>query len=284
MKIQRIIIISFILLCISVASYTQDKRTTETKVADLLARLPANDLQFTEKLMEDMLSLGESGIKQICDQIVPAGTGDDTSPRFAVESITRYLSRKGKETEKGMWEKICIGYATGQKDNGVKDFYMKQLQLIGSNQSAEAMKIYLTGKELCEPALAVITAVGGQTAETILAESLKSRELPCAATVMNALAILKSQIAVNEYITWAAGGDINIKASAYNALAQSGSPLAYPVLSKAAKEVSYRWEITGATASLLNFANVIGQNGDIKTSDKICKLINGLHSRFSYCR
>ncbi len=42
-----------------------------------------------------------------------------------------------------MWEKICISYATGQKDNGVKDFFMKQLQLIGGDASVEAMKIYL---------------------------------------------------------------------------------------------------------------------------------------------
>ena len=273
MKIQRIIIISFTLLFISVASYTQDKRTIETKVADLLARFPANDLPFTDKLMGDMLSLGETGIKQICDQIIPAGTGDDTRARFAVESLARFLSRKGKETERAMWEKICISYATGQKDNGVKDFFMKQLQLIGGDQSAEAMKIYLGSKEICEPALAVITAVGGKTAETILAESLKNRDLPCAAAVINALALMKSQTAVNEYIMWTSGDDINIKASAYNALAQSGSPLAYPVLSKAAKEVAYRWEHTGATASLLNYARIVGQNGDIKTMDKICKLI-----------
>lgn len=270
---MKTLIISFSLLLISLATYAQDRRTTETKVADLLARLPANDLQFTDKLMGDMLSLGETGIKQICDQIVPAGTGNDTRPRFAVESLTRFLSQKGKETEKATWEKTCISYATEQKDNGVKDFFMKQLQFIGGNQSAEAMKIYLGSKDICDPALAVITAVGGKTAETILAESLKKSDLPCATAVMNALASMKSQTAVNEYITWAADNNINIKASAYNALVQSGSPLAYPVLSKAAKEVSYRWEHTGATASLLNYAKVIGQNGDIKTMDKICKLI-----------
>jgi stress response protein SCP2 len=44
---------------------------------------------------------------------------------------------------------------------------------------------------------------------------------------MNTLAIMKSQSAVNEYIAWAAMSDINIKASAYNALAQSGNQLAY---------------------------------------------------------
>ena len=107
--------------------------------------------------MGDMLSLGETGIRQICDQIIPSGTGDDTRPRFAVESLTRFLSRKGRETEKPEWEKICISYAVSQKDYGVKDFFMKQLQLIGGDQSAEAMKVYLSSKEICAPALAVIT-------------------------------------------------------------------------------------------------------------------------------
>jgi hypothetical protein len=273
MKIQKIIIISLILLLIPFISYTQDKRTIETKVADLLARLPANDFQFSDKLMGDMLLLGETGIKQICDQVIPAGTGDDTRPRYAVESFTRFLSGAGKVNDKNAWEKICISYALEQKDNGVKDFFMKQLQLIGGDQSAEAMKIYIDSKEICEPALAVIIAVGGKTAESILAESLKNNNIICAASVMNDLALLKSQLAVNEYIKWSLKDDINIKASAYNALAQSGSPLAYPVLSKAAKDVMYKWEPTGATAALLNYAKVSGQNGDIKTMDKICKLV-----------
>ncbi len=273
MKIQKILIVSFSLLLISLASYSQDKRTIETKVADLLAQLPANDLQYTNKLMGDMLAIGEAGIKQICNQIIPAGTGDDTRARFAVESLSSFLSQKGYETEKAMWEKICIAYANGQKDNGVKDFFMKQLQLIGSSTSVEALKVYLNDKEICGPALAAIISAGGKTAETVLAEALKNKELPCAAAVMNALASMKSQIAVNEYIAWASEINVNTKASAYNALAQSGSPLAYPVLSKAARDVLYRWEHTGATASLLNYAKNVGQNGDLKTMDKICKLV-----------
>ena len=273
MKIKKILLISFSLLLLSLALYPQDNRTIETKVADLLARLPSNDIQSTNKLMVDMLSLGETGIREICDQVIPAGTGDDTRPRFAVESLSRFLSANKRENVKAIWEKVCINYATVQNDFGVKDFFMKQLQLIGGDQSVEAMKIYLNSKEMNGPALAVISAVGSKTAETILAESLKNKELPCAAEVMNSLALMKSQTAVNEYITWASVDDINIKASAYNALAQSGSLLAYPVLLKAAEDVSYKWETTGATASLLKYAKVVGQNGDIKTMNKICKLI-----------
>jgi HEAT repeat protein len=273
MKLQRIAIICFSLILISNILSAQEKRTLETRVADLLARLPANDMQFSDKLMVDMLSLGEAGMKQICDKVIPAGTGDDTRARFAVESLSRFLSGKNYSSNKPQWEKICIAYATGQTDSGVKDFFMKQLQLFGGIQSAEAVKIYLMNKEICDPAVAVISAVGGKTAEIIFAEALKGKELPCAAAVMNALALMKSNVAVNEYIAWIASGDINIKASAYNALSMSGSPLALPVLQKAAKDVSWRWEATGATVSLLNYARTAGQNGDIKTMDRICKQI-----------
>ncbi len=69
-----------------------------------------------------MMSLGETGIRQICNQIVPAGTGDDTRPRYAVESLSRYLSGNNPGNAKDVWENICINYATEQTDFGVQDF------------------------------------------------------------------------------------------------------------------------------------------------------------------
>jgi HEAT repeat protein len=273
MKVFKIFLLSFSFLLMSSVTFSQDKRTDETKIADLLARFPAHDNASTEKMMSEMLLLGEQGIRKICDQILPAGTGDDTRPRFAVESLSRFLSGKGKEKERISWEKICIDYVSNMKDNGVKDFFMKQLQQIGGGASVEAVKDYLANKELCEPALAVILAAGGNRSEAVLAESLKNRDLPCAASVMNALGFMESQIAVDEYITWTGNDNTDIKASAFYALSQSGSPQAYVILSNAAAEHLYHWEQTGATASLLNYADILGQKGDIKTMDKICRLV-----------
>jgi len=273
MNIRRILSICMILLAVAGISYAQDKRTVETKVADLLAQLPANDLKYTDKLMGDMLALGETGIRQICSLIIPAGTGDDTRARFALESFSRFLSQKGMETEKPMWEKICIDYSVSQKDNGVKDFFMKQLQIIGGDATVQALKSFLNDKDLCNPALAAIIKSGSQAVESVLAESLKNKDLACPATVMNALAGMNSQMAVNEYISWASSIDVNTRASALNALARSGNQLALPVLLKAARDVFYRWEVTGATAALLNYADYAGKRGDIKTMDKICKLV-----------
>jgi HEAT repeat protein len=273
MKIRNIIIVSISLMLISLASFSQDKRTLETKVADLLALFPSSDPEYTSKLMNDMLSLGDAGIKMICDQIIPSGTGDDTPQRFAVESFSRYLSQPGKEAGREMWEKLCIAYALNQKDLSVKDFFMKQLQIIGRKTSIEALKSYLSDKELCEPALAVIAAAGGNAAENAMSEALKNRDLPCAASVMNKLALMKSEAAVNDFIFWASKSDPGIKAAAYNALAQSGNPLAYPVLSAAAKESGYKWEPSGATEALINYAKAAAQKGNIKVMNKICKML-----------
>jgi HEAT repeat protein len=273
MKIRKILLAALTWLMISAISYSQDIRTLETRIADLVAQFPTNDLQYLEKLMGEMASLGEEGQIKICDQIIPAGKGDDTKFRFAVESFSRYLSQTGKENDRQNWEKVCISIVNRKIDPGVKDFFIKQLQIVGGDKTAEAMKIFLSDAENCAAAISALEAVGGKTAESILAGSLKDKNLPCAAAVMNALATMNSKEAVDEYIAWSGVNNVNTKASAYNALAKSGSPLAYPVLLKAAKYYSYRWERTGATSALLDYAKVCGNSGDLKTADKICKIL-----------
>ncbi|MGE5419809.1 MAG: DUF1080 domain-containing protein, partial [Chloroflexota bacterium] len=273
MRLIRISLSCLLLLLLSNAAFPQDQRTIQTKVADLLARFPANDNTLLDKLMSDMSTLGEEGLRKICDQVIPAGSGDDTKNRFGVESYSRYLTAKGREKDRQAWEKICIDYARSAKDNGVKDFFMKQLQWVGGDASVDAMKEFLTSKEVCEPALAVILASGGKNAETVIAVSLKNRDLPCAAAAMNALAKMKSSLAVNEYIQFLSAIDVNIRASALNALAMSGSKTALDALNNEAKKVEYHWEVTGAVAALLNYADQAGAKGDLSTMDKITKLV-----------
>ena len=182
MKIRNIISTLIALLIFSQLTFGQDRRTLDTKVADLLAQMPANDNQLKNKLMTDMLSLGEEGIKKICDGIIPAGTGDDTKQRFAVESLSRYLSDGTNNDGRAMFERICIGYATKSSDSNVKDFFISQLKQIGKDDSSQALKAYLNDKENCIKAISAIAAIGGPSAEKILAESIKDHSQPCAAS------------------------------------------------------------------------------------------------------
>ncbi|MCU0456970.1 MAG: HEAT repeat domain-containing protein [Bacteroidales bacterium] len=273
MKVRSILAALLVMMMLPAVSFSQDKRTLETKIADLVAQFPVNDLVYLDKLMNDMSALGEEGLARICDQVIPAGTGDDTRFRFAVESYSRFVSGAGRDAEKQLWEKICISAIARKADPGIRDFFMKQLQLTGSDKTAEALKMLIADKENCSAAISAIASVGGRTAEQILAESLKEKDLPCAAAIMNALAGMNSALAVNEYIVWAKDASPNTKAAAYNALARSGSPFAYPVLLEAARSLTYRWDRTGATNALLDYAIECGKKGDVKTADRIFSLL-----------
>jgi len=273
MKYLKFLLTGIILLSTVLYSGSQDLRTLETKVVDLLALMPAKDKGTTDRLMTEMLSIGEAGLKMICSRILPAGGGNDIQARFAVESLSRYLSEPGKDTERQSWEKICIGMMESSQEYTVKDFFIKQLQLVGGEASVQAVKIYLKDKNLCSPAVGVMASVKGPTSEKILSEALADPSLPCAASVMNTLASMGSELSVNHYITWSQNKDIQIKASAYRALALSGSPAAYAVLSKAAKEVGYKWDYSGATASLLAYADKAAEKGDHSTMEKICNTL-----------
>jgi hypothetical protein len=136
MKMRKKIFMGFPLLLISLAVFPQDMKNINEKAEDILSRLPSSDLKLTDKLMSDLLSLGETGIKLICNNIVPDGTGNDNSSRFAIECLSRFLSVNKDETQRAMWEKVCIAYATEQKDPDVSGFFIKQLSLLWGSHSA----------------------------------------------------------------------------------------------------------------------------------------------------
>ncbi len=273
MKNRKALPLCICLMFTTLFAYCQDGRTLETKVADILSLFPASTLSHTDQLINNILMLGEEGITIICNQIIPCGRGDDTRSRYAIESLSRYLSQSGKETDKKNWENICIKYALKSNDRTVKDFFLNQLHLIGSEASVEALKPYLFDTECFKSVLSVLTSIGGETVELVLSASIKNREIPCPASVLNILAQMRSQIPIDDYIFWSSQSNAEIKAAAYNALAQSGSPRVLSILLKASKKAGYNWDHFGSVNSLLNYAIITGEKGDLKTMNKICNLL-----------
>lgn len=102
MKSLRIkyIILSLFYLMMShfmVAQNQQDRRTLQTRIADVLAKFPANDAQQFEKLMEEMASLGEEGIIGMAGLINPPGKGDNTKIYYALSGLSFYANTGNRE-------------------------------------------------------------------------------------------------------------------------------------------------------------------------------------------
>lgn len=267
---KKIFIISTLILS-SLLGYAQDRRTTETKVADLLAMMPVNSIEELNKQMQEMSKLGPEGRQMITDMIVPPGGGDDTEARFAVESYSRYLSEYGHDNERYQWESECIDAVLASGYPMVRSFFLSQLKYIGAKRSAEFASGFLTDEDMCEPAVAVIAACNDPESEDILAMSLQIKTLPCVESVMNTLAAMKSDKAVTEYLYWYMSNDKSRQAAALNAMAESAHENVYTVLVSAAEDASYAWDPTGATASLVQYARNLGVKGDMRTMEKICR-------------
>ncbi len=268
--IMKKLIVIFILFA-AVTAGAQDTGTTGSKVAGILTGMPAGNITELERLMEEMTELGYEGRKQITDLVVPPSGDDDTKARFAIESYSRYLSSYGHRKEALIWESEIIEAVHSAEDPLVRSFFLSQLKYIGTKSSVEFASGFITDEDMCEAAIAVIASSDSPDKEDILAMSLQIEGLPCVVSVINALADMKSDEAVADYIVWYARGYEGIRTAALNAMAESGHELALAALESAASASGYQWEPTGATAAYIKYARNIGDKGEVKDMEKICR-------------
>ena len=273
MNIRRIIFTLLAGLFLCSALHGQDSRTLDTRVADLLARMPADNTELAARLMEEMYSLGEEGRDLICALIVPAGTGDDTAARYAVASLTAHLSGDSGDVRKREWEQQCIRFLRAASDREVSSFFMKQLNLTGSDAAIEVLREYAARSWLCDDAVMALQAIGSEAALAALSDVLQREQCPCAAQVMVALSERHYAGAAGSYLEWSRKGTPAECAAALHALAASGVALAREPLLKAAEKAGYKWDNTGAMPSLLLYARNIGLAGDVKGMEKIADRI-----------
>ena len=267
-RIKKLLTLT-VLVLIGTAVSAQDVRTLETKVADLLARMPADNLALASRLMEDMYALGDEGRAMVCEQIVPAGKGDDLRARYAVASLTAHLSKDSDDTRKRAWESQCIQFMKSAGDREVRSFFMRQLSLTGSDMAVTALSDYVSSPEICDDAVIVLQSIGSEAAASLLYSSLSEVECPCAAQVMVALAATHPGSATDIYMKRYLGGNDAEKAAALLAIASTGAPEAYDILVDAARAASFRRDPGGAVRALLLYAKIIGLNGEVKKMERI---------------
>lgn len=268
--------ISFIIISVllSLVAYAQDVRTLDTKVADILARMPAYNEDALAKQLQDFGKLAPDGWDMVCGQLVAPGTGDDTRARFLLESFSRYLSGKKENEEAASWEQHVIKYAKAATNIDLFRFWCHQMEIFGSGASADFAASFLTDREKGEAAVAVFAAVKPEGAEDILLNALKNKEINNAAAIMNTLASWNYNGPVEELVGWYASPDAGTKAAALNALATTGRKEAARVLAAAAREAGYAWDATGATAAYLKYADILAKNGNSRQMMKICSEVN----------
>ena len=260
-----------LLACLSMAGMAQDKRTLDTKVADVLAQMPTKNLTHRDKAMNEIFLMGNEGYQKLAAQLVPLGTGDDTAVRFALNSFSRYASQFGKTDERAFAEENLLKALSKENDVEVKTYLLNQLNLVAGEKTVEQVKNYLTDEHLAEPAAqTILSTKDPKTAEVFLAAFPKT-EGNTQMTIVRALGELKCKRAVPLITPLVEAENEPMQKTALAALANIGSPDSYKTLLKAAGDFNY--EATNAAEAFIAYTNQLGANGELVLMEKACKAI-----------
>lgn len=262
-----------ILLSQTTTTRSDDQRTLKTKVADVLTEMPAQDEGHYQKLMEEMLLLGEPGILLFTDMLQPPGEEDDSRVRFAISGLAKYVTSKGYEEERELFN-ASILKAIGKNDNDyIRSFLISQLQFSGTVDVVPLLGKFLTDDFLSEPAAFTLVAIKTSESEKALMKALGESSGANQITIVKALGDLRSADAVKEIEKLVFSEKSNLRKVALYALANIGLPGVETILFNAAKATGFQYEETGATQSYLLFIQRRGEAGQLDEVERMCRYL-----------
>jgi HEAT repeat protein len=263
----------FAWLLTAVGGSAQDIRSLATKVADILAQFPADNSVQRDRLANEILRLGETGVAEFTRRLIPAGSGNDIAVRFALNGMAVYASEFGGEPKRALAEKALISALATASDPEVRTFLLSQLRLVGREPAVKAAAPYLLDSTLFEPAAQLMLSVGNGPARQALLSALGDAKEANRVTMVKALGELKAQEANSAILALANASSVPLRKVALAALARIASPSSFAALSAAARNANYRYDPANATGALLFYARYLGEKGELALSEKVCRLI-----------
>ncbi|MDR1859919.1 MAG: DUF1080 domain-containing protein [Bacteroidales bacterium] len=258
MKIKYIFTCLFA-LSLTVSLSAQDNRTVETKIADLLAQLPARSNEQVASLINQYSSLGEDGIARIAALIVPSSDGSDLQARYAISSLARYAGAPGNGDFRAPVESALLAALAKASNAEVKDYFIRELAFCGGDATVTALGAYLNGAT-SDAALSTLTTIGTDAAaRQILAATTDQPDF------IKALGELKYKPAEEKLLS------LQPSKQTLSALASIGSAKSLKYFQGAVKAAGYRPDANNAVLSYLQYATELSRNGNQKLGDKIAK-------------
>lgn len=272
-KLGIIIITVLTSMFVALSAQAQDVRLLSTKVADILAQMPAKDLVQRDKAVQNLLQLGDQGIAEIVKLIVPASTGGDTNARLALSALSMVVGDGNHETERLMFSNALLAAIDQATDKGVKSYFMNNLNFFAREEAVKPVARYLSDTYLVEPSVAVLVSMKNHTAMHALKIALPGLKGESQIAVVKALGDYGAFCADSSIRSLASATDPDLKKMVLYALSQIGSKESEEVMVNAAKQARFTYEPTEASRSLVRYAGNLAKNGEIITAKRICYML-----------
>jgi len=265
--------ISTLLLCASLIAQTSANRTTQTVIADVVAQMPAEQQEAYNKLIGDLSTTGEEGVLALTAMLNPPGTGSNAKVEYALRGLSYYVMVKGEESVRSAVAQGYLKALDRATDREVKATIIRELQIVGQDESVPALAALLGNDELSGPAARALVNINTPAAQKALTDALSSRQGSVQSLNHIVLAIGEAdftippatEAALQELLN---APDEHTRKVAFYTLGRTGTQASVKVLADAAAKVNYKVENTGANEAYIALLKNLLTQGEAKEAEK----------------
>ena len=243
-----------------------------SEVDNVLSKTPAWNSSEVDKLSAELLEMNPEAARILCSRLVAEGKGDDTQARMAIKSLTLFIGKNAAEQQRKDYTNVIAEAVLASKDRFVTEFLVKQLELVGKDESVALLAKLLKDKELCDAACRALLAIGTENASKTLLEALDSVDESSKAAVIKTIGQLENKDAAEKLLEYTNNSDREIRLSALFAIANIGDSSAKKVLQKATLSQD-PYEKAKAYSFYLLYAKKLAKEAKEKQAVEICKNI-----------
>jgi len=250
----------------------------EDSVDALLEKLPVDTPAEKEKIVQQMLKLGEAGARELCNRIKDQEEPLNGKVVAALFGLEHAACREGNDPIREMLADVFGEILGSDATIAAKRHLITELRTLGRAESVVPVAAHLGVKELCEPAVQTLVSIGTDEAEAALRKALPNLNAEERVTLIFALGRLRDEEAVQLLLKEAENDDQEIRHSALFALANIGDPAAHSMLRRTVESKDSA-DCERAGHRFLRFARRLAERGDRKEAIAVCReLLAQTHS------
>lgn len=261
----------FMLGTLALAQQKEDQRTLTTKIADLLAQMPAKNEKELNAAMEEIAAMGEKALIEMAGMLFAPGEGDNSLLEYAIGGFSFYVNQPGKEDWRAMSVDAYCQVLDKIENNENKAFFIKQLQLVGKTDAVSCLEGYLDNEYLCGHAARALVSIDAPDAKSALLRALQGAQGFCQLSLVEALGDNHYAEAAASIAPLAASENTKLRKVALYALAKIADPSSEGILAEAAKSASFTYDEANATSSYLLYAERLIEEGKQQQAEKIAE-------------
>ena len=250
------------------AAQQGDVRTTTTKIADLLAQQPAETAARLREAMSQMERFTASDIAALLRQLTPPGEGDNAGIEYAANSYSYQVMLAGKTTQRSTFIQGAVEALNALTDKDNKGFVIQLLQNAGDDAAVDALSPYLMDEYLSEKAARALSRIGSERAGAALQQALEKATGRNAVAITDGLGFMAYAPAEQAILAKANTSEVSLRRIALYALSRIGGAASQSLLADASKSVGYKYDVTEATSSYINYLHQRIANGDASAAGK----------------